>query len=87
MSLPPPSPQLLRYRTLSSPRLGPWHGSIAIARSSLRLLAGRKMFWTLYVFSLLIFLLYFFGRQRAAQVEVTGPAEAVAAVHRTHFGM
>jgi uncharacterized protein (TIGR03085 family) len=32
-------------------------------------------------------LLYLFGRQRAAQVEVTGPADAVAAVHHTHFGM
>jgi hypothetical protein len=32
-------------------------------------------------------LLYLFGRQSAAQVEVTGPAEAVAAVQRTHFGM
>ena len=32
-------------------------------------------------------LLYFFGRQRAAQVEVTGPADAVVAVERTHFGM
>jgi uncharacterized protein (TIGR03085 family) len=32
-------------------------------------------------------LLYLFGRQDAAKVEVTGPPEAVAAVHRTHFGM
>lgn len=32
-------------------------------------------------------LLYLFGRQAAARVEVAGPAEAVAAVHRTHFGM
>ncbi len=32
-------------------------------------------------------LLYLFGRQAAAQVEVSGPAEAVAAVRRTHFGM
>jgi uncharacterized protein (TIGR03085 family) len=32
-------------------------------------------------------LLYVFGRQAAAQVEVSGPPEAVAAVHRTHFGM
>ena len=32
-------------------------------------------------------LLYVFGRQSAAHVEVTGPAEAVAAVERTHFGM
>jgi uncharacterized protein (TIGR03085 family) len=32
-------------------------------------------------------LLYVFGRQSAAHVDVTGPAEAVAAVHGTHFGM
>lgn len=32
-------------------------------------------------------LIYIFGRQAAAQVEVSGPAEAVAAVRRTHFGM
>jgi hypothetical protein len=32
-------------------------------------------------------LLYAFGRQTAAQVEVSGPPEAVAAVGRTHFGM
>ena len=32
-------------------------------------------------------LLYLFGRQAAAQVEVIGPAAAVAMVHRTHFGM
>jgi uncharacterized protein (TIGR03085 family) len=32
-------------------------------------------------------LLYVFGRQDAAQVEVSGPPEVVAAVRRTHFGM
>ena len=32
-------------------------------------------------------LLYVFGRQSAAQVELSGPEEAVAAVRRTHFGM
>jgi uncharacterized protein (TIGR03085 family) len=32
-------------------------------------------------------LLYLFGRRVAAQVEVSGPSEAVAAVRRTHFGM
>jgi hypothetical protein len=32
-------------------------------------------------------LLYVFGRQAAAQVKVSGSPEAVAAVHRTHFGM
>ena len=32
-------------------------------------------------------LLYVFGRQDAAQVEVLGPAEAIAALRRTDFGM
>ena len=32
-------------------------------------------------------LLYLFGRQGAAQVDVSGPAEALAAVHGSHFGM
>ncbi len=32
-------------------------------------------------------LLYLFGRQAAAHVEVSGPPEAVAAVHGTQFGM
>ena len=32
-------------------------------------------------------LLYLFGRQAAAQVELSGPSEAVAVVRRTHFGM
>ena len=32
-------------------------------------------------------LLFIFGRQAAAQVALSGPPEAVAAVHRTHFGM
>ena len=32
-------------------------------------------------------LLYIFGRQAAAHVDVLGPAQAVATVHDTHFGM
>ncbi|EUA10576.1 hypothetical protein I546_3472 [Mycobacterium kansasii 732] len=32
-------------------------------------------------------LLYVFGRQAAAHVDVCGPPEAVAALQRTHFGM
>jgi uncharacterized protein (TIGR03085 family) len=32
-------------------------------------------------------LLYIFGRQSAAHVELTGPTAAIAAVHRTQFGM
>jgi uncharacterized protein (TIGR03085 family) len=32
-------------------------------------------------------LLYLFGRQGAAQVEMSGPAAAVEAMRRAHFGM
>ena len=32
-------------------------------------------------------LLYLFGRQAAARIDVSGPPEAVAVVRRTHFGM
>jgi uncharacterized protein (TIGR03085 family) len=32
-------------------------------------------------------LLYLFGRKRAANIDITGPADAVAAVHRAQFGM
>jgi uncharacterized protein (TIGR03085 family) len=32
-------------------------------------------------------LLYLFGRQGAAQAELSGPPDAIAAVRRTHFGM
>ena len=32
-------------------------------------------------------LLYLFGRQAAARVDVSGPPEVLAAVRRTHFGM
>lgn len=32
-------------------------------------------------------LLYLFGRERAAEVDVSGPAGAVEAVRRAHFGM
>jgi ABC-type transport system involved in multi-copper enzyme maturation permease subunit len=62
MSRVPAAPQLLRYRALGGPRLGPWQGVIAIARSSLMLLARRKLFWALYALSVLIFLFYFFGQ-------------------------
>ena len=69
MSLPPAAPHLLRYRALSGPRLGPWHGALAIAKSALRLLARRKLFWALYAFSVLIFLLYFFGQYLSVFLE------------------
>ncbi len=54
--------QLLRYRAWRGDLLGPWHGVWAIARACLRLVFRRRLFWTLYALSMLIFLFYFFGQ-------------------------
>lgn len=62
MSVPSTTPQLLHYRAFNEPFRGPWHGAMAIARTSLLLLARRRMFWMLYACSVMIFLLYFFGQ-------------------------
>lgn len=69
MSRVPAAPHLLRYRTLGGERRGPWSGSVAIAKSALRLLARRRLFWLLYACSVLIFLLYFFGQYLSVFLE------------------
>lgn len=56
------TPALLRYRPWRGTFLGPWHGVWAIARACLQLIFRRKLFWTLYGLSMLIFLFYFFGQ-------------------------
>jgi ABC-2 type transport system permease protein len=62
MSLNKTGPQLLHYRPFTGTLRGPWRGIMGMARCSLSLLARRKLFWILYVFSVLIFLFYFFGQ-------------------------
>lgn len=62
MSVPLSTPQLLHYRRFTDRLRGPWSGVVAIARTSLLLLARRRMFWMLYAASVLIFLFYFFGQ-------------------------
>jgi len=56
------SNSLLRYRPWRGTYLGPWSGMRAIARVCLNLIFRRKLFWTLYGVSMLIFLFYFFGQ-------------------------
>jgi ABC-2 type transport system permease protein len=53
---------LLRYRAWTGKSLGPWQGVWAIARSGLKLLVRRKLFWFLYALSLMIFLFFFYGQ-------------------------
>jgi len=53
---------LLRYRPWRGTFRGAWFGVFAIARAGLELILRRKLFWTLYGLSFLIFLFYFFGQ-------------------------
>jgi ABC-2 type transport system permease protein len=57
-----PQAGLLRYRPWRGNFHGPWSGVWAIARSCLKLIFRRKLFWALYGVSVLIFLFYFFGQ-------------------------
>src|SRR5438270_4962653 len=54
--------ELLNYRRWQGQFLRPAWAVWPIARVSLSMLFRRKTFWMLYAFSLLIFLMFFFGR-------------------------
>lgn len=53
--------ELLHYRQWQGHFLRPIRGVWPIARVSLGMLFRRKLFWVLFAFSLLIFLMFFFG--------------------------
>jgi ABC-type transport system involved in multi-copper enzyme maturation permease subunit len=66
-TLAPPAPAsggtgLLHYRPYRGRLRGPAAGAWAIARSGLRTLLRRKLFWALYGLCLLVFLFFFFGQ-------------------------
>jgi ABC-2 type transport system permease protein len=56
------APVLLTYRPWRGTLRGPWHGVLAIARTSLYLMLRRKLFWGLYSVSAMIFFLFFYGQ-------------------------
>ncbi|MBX3400970.1 MAG: ABC transporter permease subunit [Gemmataceae bacterium] len=56
------SDSLLHYRPWRGEFRGPIHGSLAMARLSLLLLARRKLFWGLYALALMIFFFFFYGQ-------------------------
>ena len=60
--MPTVTDNLLRYRPWRGEFRGPIHGSWAMARTSLVLLARRKLFWGLYVLALKAFLFFFYGQ-------------------------
>ena len=53
---------LLHYRPYRGPLRGPLAGGGAIARTGLRTIARRRLFWVLYALAALIFLFFFFGQ-------------------------
>src|SRR5881227_3915587 len=72
---------LLRYRPWRGHLAGPWHGSIAIARTALGLMLRRRLFWTLYGLCLLVFLFYFFGQYLMVWVQTQLGEEAIPIVN------
>jgi len=53
---------LLSYRPYRGKLRGPMSGVWAIARSGLRMIVRRKLFWGLYALCVLMFLFFFFGQ-------------------------
>jgi ABC-2 type transport system permease protein len=53
---------LLHYRPYRGRLRGPWSAVWAIARTGLRTILRRKLFWGLYACGVLIFLFFFFGQ-------------------------
>jgi ABC-2 type transport system permease protein len=60
--MPTPTEHLLRYRPWRGTFRPPAFASLAMARSSLRIMFRRKLFWALYSLALLIFFFFFYGQ-------------------------
>jgi ABC-2 type transport system permease protein len=60
--MPTVTDNLLHYRPWRGEFRGPLYGSWAMARTSLFLLARRKLFWGLYALAFLVFFFYFNGQ-------------------------
>jgi hypothetical protein len=65
--------ELLHYRAWQGRFRHPLWAAWPIARTSLRMLLRRKLFWGLYAAALLIFLMFFFGGYLMAWVETQIP--------------
>jgi ABC-2 type transport system permease protein len=69
--------RLLHYRPWRGQFRSPGHSVWPIARVALGNLLRRKMFWWLYGFSLLVFLMFFFGSYMLSWAETQIPQQAV----------
>jgi ABC-type transport system involved in multi-copper enzyme maturation permease subunit len=60
--MPSQSDNLLRYRPWRGTLHGPTWSALAMARTSLRLLYRRRLFWGLFALALLVFFFFFYGQ-------------------------
>lgn len=65
-----PTETLLRYRAWHGELNPPVYASLAMARSSLRLLFRRKIFWGLYALALMIFFFFFYGQYLVVWIQL-----------------
>src|SRR3954471_18660053 len=60
--MPSQADTLLRYRPWRGTLHGPFWSALAMARTSLRLMFRRRLFWGLFALSLLVFFFFFYGQ-------------------------
>ena len=72
-----PTDHLLRYRPWKGELNPPAYASLAMARSSLRLLFRRKIFWVLYALALMIFFFFFYGQYLVVWIQLQTASQTV----------
>ena len=60
--MPAQTDTLLRYRPWRGTLHGPGWAALAMARTSLRLMFRRRLYWGLFALSLLVFFFFFYGQ-------------------------
>ena len=73
-----PTDQLLRYRPWKGELNPPVYASLAMARSSLRLLFRRKVFWALYALALMIFFFFFYAQYLVVWIQQQAASQTVS---------
>jgi ABC-2 type transport system permease protein len=66
--MPAQTDTLLRYRPWRGTLRGPGWAALAMARSSVRLMARRRLYWGLFALVLLVFFFFFYGQYLVAWI-------------------
>ena len=75
--MPSPTDALLRYRPWRGTFRPPVFASLALARSGLRQLARRKLFWALYALAALVFFFFFYGQYMVVWIKLQTAEQTV----------